>query len=270
MNDIAGHDIAGHEIARLTAPEVAARIQAGAVVLLPMGSLETHGPQAPMGDYLIASEISRRIAATATAAGTDALVLPPIPFGGEDYFAGVPGGIELPHALLQGLVEEVLARMVATGCRRLLVVNGHAGSIMAVESACRALRRRLGVVVPSLHLWRVGGALHAELGGPAASAGHGGDPVYSVALHVVPELCRPERAGPRAPEASFLGLPITNFGTIRCGGVEFSAPITVEESAPGGVGCADNRGASAERGAAITQRIVAAGAAMVAQLKAVS
>ena len=50
------------EIAKLTAPEVAARIAAGAPVVLPMGSLETHGPQAPMGDFLVAAEIARRIA----------------------------------------------------------------------------------------------------------------------------------------------------------------------------------------------------------------
>ena len=252
-----------HEIAKLTAPEVAARISAGCPVILPLGSLETHGPQAPMGDYLIAAEIARRMAEAG-----DALVLPAIPFGGEDYFAGVPGGIELPGALLQQLVEEVLGRMVATGCRRLLVVNGHAGSIGPVEAAARALRRRLGVVVPSLHLWRVAGGMHAELGGPASSLGHGGDPVYSVALHVVPELCKPEQARARAPEAAILGLPMVNFGTLRCGGVEFSAPVTVEENAPGGVGCADSRGASAERGAATVERRVAAGAAMLAQLKA--
>ncbi len=259
-----------HEIAKLTGPEVAARLAAGAAVVLPLGSLETHGPQAPMGDYLMAAEISRRIAAAAGDRGTDALVLPPIPFGGEDYFAGVPGGIELPGALLQTLVEEVLSRLVAAGCRRLLVVNGHAGSIGPVEAAARALRRRHGVAVPSLHLWRVAGAMHAELGGPVSSLGHGGDPVYSVALHLVPELCRPERAGPRAAEAAFLGLPISNFGTVRCEGVEFSAPIVVAENAPGGVACGDSRGASAERGAAMVERIVAAGAAMLVQLKAVT
>jgi creatinine amidohydrolase len=253
----------GCEIARLTAPEVAARIAAGAPVVLPLGSLETHGPQAPMGDFLIAAEIARRIAEAG-----EGLVLPAIPFGGEDFFAGIPGGIELPGGLLQSLVEEVLARMVATGCRRLLVVNGHAGSIVPVEAAARALRRRLGVVVPSLHLWRVAGALHAELGGPPSSLGHGGDPVYSVALHLVPELCRPERAGPRAAAGECLGLPLTDFGTLRCGGVAFSVPATVAENAPGGVACADSRDASAERGAAITERLVAAGAAMLRQLRA--
>ena len=48
-----------HRIAELTAPEVAQRLAAGAVAILPMGSLETHGPQAPMGDYLLAEAIAQ-------------------------------------------------------------------------------------------------------------------------------------------------------------------------------------------------------------------
>ncbi|MFC7541520.1 creatininase family protein [Siccirubricoccus deserti] len=81
-----------HRIAELTAPEVAARLAAGACAILPMGSLETHGPQAPMGDYLLAESIAARIAARAAAAGADALVLPPIPFGGEDFFHSCRAG----------------------------------------------------------------------------------------------------------------------------------------------------------------------------------
>ena len=55
-----------HRIAELTAPEVAGRLAAGAVAILPMGSLETHGPQAPMGDFLLAAAIADRIAAIAS------------------------------------------------------------------------------------------------------------------------------------------------------------------------------------------------------------
>jgi creatinine amidohydrolase len=139
-----------------------------------------------------------------------------------------------------------------------------------VEAAARALRRRHGVVIPSLHLWRAAGALHAGLGGAAASLGHGGDPVASVALHLLPELCRPKRARGREAERDFLGLPVTGFGTLRCAGVEFSAPMEVEEIAPGGVACADPRLASASHGAAITEALVAAGAAMLRQLQAVT
>ena len=81
-----------HRIAELTAPEAAARLAAGACAVLPMGSLETHGPHMPMGDFLLAEAVCVRVAERAAARGADALVLPPVPFGGEDFFGAVPGG----------------------------------------------------------------------------------------------------------------------------------------------------------------------------------
>ena len=255
-----------HRIAELTAPEVAARIAAGAAVLFPMGSLETHGPQAPMGDYLLAEAICDRIAEAAAARGTDALVLPAIPFGGEDFFAFVPGGIVLTPGTLQTVVAEVCANLVRTGARRILIVNGHAGSIGPVDAAARALRRTHDVLVPAMHLWRIAGLLHAELGGSPASFGHGGDPVWSVALALRPDLCRPEAARERSSVPPILGLPVANFGTLRVAGVEINIPMEVEEVAPGGVACADSRPGNAAHGAAIVARLVEAGAAMLAHL----
>lgn len=254
-------------IAELTAPEVAERLAGGAVVILPLGSLETHGPQAPMGDFLLAETISDSIAAAAAARGTDALVLPAIPFGGEDFFAGVPGGISLTTPVLQAIIEQAVAALRRNGVRRILFVNGHAGSIAAVEAASRAVRRDHSLVIPTLHLWKVAGALHAELGGSPASLGHGGDPVWSVAQFLAPELCRPERARGRLPDQPFIGLTITGFGTVRCGGIEFAAPIELDEIAPGGVACADSRQGTAEHGARIVTRLVEAGAEMVLHLK---
>ncbi|WP_158295488.1 creatininase family protein [Crenalkalicoccus roseus] len=254
-------------IAELTAPEVAERLAAGACVLLPMGSLETHGPQAPMGDFLLAEAVAGRIASAAAAHGTDALLLPPIPFGGEDFFSFVPGGVVLTPALLQAVVEEVCGNLIRTGTRRILIVNGHAGSIAPVDAACRALRRRHDLRIPALHLWRAAGALHGELGGSPDSLGHGGDPVWSVALHLRPDLCRPERARAREAVPPILGLPVADFGTLRIAGVPFAVPMEVEEVAPGGVACADSRPGSAEHGERLVARLAEAGAAMLAQLK---
>jgi creatinine amidohydrolase len=257
-----------HRIAELTAPEVAQRLAAGAVAILPMGSLETHGPQAPMGDYLLAEAIADRIAGTAaTLRGADALVLPAIPFGGEDFFGFTPGGIVLTPGLLQSVVEEVCANLIRTGVRSVLIVNGHAGSIGPVDAACRMLRRRHGITIPTLHLWRVAGALHAELGGKAESFGHGGDPVWSVALHLRPDLCRPERARAKQPVPPILGQAVADFGAIRVRGINFAVPTEHEEVAPGGVACADSRPGTAEHGARIAARIVEAGAEMVAILR---
>ncbi len=256
-----------HRIAELTAPEAAARLSAGACAILPMGSLETHGPHAPMGDFLLAEALCALMAERAASQGADALVLPPVPFGGEDFFGAVPGGVSLSLPLVQAIVEETAEALLRNGARRVLVVNGHGGSVPAVDAAARALRRRRGAVVPALHLWRAAAAFHAELGGGAGSLGHGGDPVWSVALHLRPDLCRPERARPGEPARPFFGLPVSGFGQVRCGGAEFAVPTDVEEAAPGGVAAADPRGGSAEHGARLVERLVAAGAAMVVHLR---
>lgn len=256
-----------NRIAALTAPEVADRLAAGAVAILPMGSLETHGPALPMGDYLVAEDLAARIAAAARAQGADALVAPAIPFGGEDFFAGVAGGITLSVRTLTAVIEETAEAFIRTGTRRIMIVNGHAGTIAPAEAAARAVRHRHGVVIPALHLWREAGRLHRELGGTAATAGHGGDPVASVTMYLRPDLCRPDLARERQETGPFLGTPPTGFGSVRLHGVDFAVPMWVEEVAPGGVAAPDPRGADATHGGAIAEWLIAAGAAMCAQLR---
>ena len=256
-----------HRIAELTASEVADRLAAGAVAILPMGSLETHGPALPMGDYLVAEEIAARIAAVASAQGADALVAPAIPFGGEDFFAGVAGGITLTVPTLTAVIEEMAEAFIRIGTRRVLIVNGHAGTIAPAEAAARSIRHRHGVIIPALHLWREAGKLHTELGGAPQSFGHGGDPVASVTMHLRPDLCRPGQARPRLPTGPYLGTPPTGFGAIRSHGVEFAVPMWVEEVAPGGVAAPDPRSANAEHGKAIADRLIAAGAAICSTLR---
>ena len=259
--------MSAHRIAELTAPEVASRFAAGAVAILPMGSLETHGPALPMGDYLVAEEIACRIAASAYAKGADALVAPAIPFGGEDFFAGVAGGITLSVATLTAVIEEMAEAFIKIGTRRIMIVNGHAGTIAPADAAARSMRHRHGVIIPALHLWREAGKLHGELGGQPITFGHGGDPVASVTMALKPELCRPEKARPRDATGPYLGVPPTGFGAIRAHGVEFAVPMWVEEVAPGGVAAPDPRGANSTHGLRIVEQLVAAGAAICAQLR---
>lgn len=251
-------------ISELPAPEVAARLAAGHAVLLPLGSLETHGPALPMGDYLLAEAIAARIAQ----AHGRALVAPPIPFGGADFFRGVPGGIALSTATLTALLREVLEALAEGGARRILIVNGHGGNIPAVEEAQRGLRVARNLIAPVLHVWKNAGGWQQALGGDPAALGHGGDPVASVALHLRPDLCAPERLAPREAQPPFLGLPVSGFGTLAAGGAEFGVPLNLDEIAPGGTQAQDPRGANAAHGARIVERLVAAGAAMLTALEA--
>jgi creatinine amidohydrolase len=251
-------------LAQLKAPEAAERIAEGAAVILPMGSLETHGPGLPMGDYLLAEAIALRIAAADGAA----LVAPPIPFGGADFFRGLPGGIALSSATFTALVFDVLNCLVEGGARRVLIVNGHGGNIASIEDAQRELRLASGVLAPVQHLGKNAGAWQAALGGDPRALGHGGDPIASVALHLFPELCDAARFTARGPIAPVLGLPVSGFGTLRAGSAEIGVPIELDEVAPGGVAAEDPRGASATHGAKIVARLVEAGVAVLKGMRA--
>jgi len=254
-------------IAHLRAPEVAARIAAGAAIILPMGSTETHGPAAPMGDFLLAEAIAMQAARAADAAGDDALVAPAIPFGGEDFFAGVAGGIALSPATLSALTLEALEALARGGAGRLLVINGHGGNIPAIEAAQRSMRARHGIIVPALHLWREAAGLLREWGAPPQATGHGGNPVLSVALHLFPQHCAPGQAAPRQAAGRIFGQPVTNFGAMRLAGVDFALPTHVEEVAPGGVQAEDPRGADADLGARLCTALAEAAAAMLALMR---
>ena len=61
---------------RMSWKEAKEAFQLNPVVMIPMGSMEEHGPHSPMGDYRIAT-----IAAARIAEKTEALVTPVIPFG---------------------------------------------------------------------------------------------------------------------------------------------------------------------------------------------
>ena len=60
-------------------------------VIIPLGSVEQHGPHLPLGtDWIIAQELAKR-----ASNGTEALVLPVLPFGYAEYHMDFPGTLTL-------------------------------------------------------------------------------------------------------------------------------------------------------------------------------
>jgi creatinine amidohydrolase len=253
-------------LAELTSAEARARLARRPVMLLPMGSLEEQGPHAPMGDFLLAERIALAMAERADAAGAEALVAPVIPFGGADWFGPIPGGIALKPATLTAVLGDMLAALLAHGLDRVLIINGHGGNAGPIEEATRAVRRGGGPLIPALHIWRVLGARWADFATAPGTVGHGGDPVWSVALALAPELCRPDQIAGPAPSPPVLGLPVTGFGAIRFEEVELTVPIEIDSIAPSGVFGADPRGGSAEAGARAVSWLAEVGARLIAHL----
>jgi creatinine amidohydrolase len=121
---------------RMTWPEVQATIDANLPLVLPVGSLEQHGPHLPLGtDAFVPVELARRLG------GLRRLVLAPPLFyagysrprsGGGRTF---PGSIGVPGRLLEELVAAVAADLFRQGFRRMVVLNGHFENAPALYEA---------------------------------------------------------------------------------------------------------------------------------------
>jgi creatinine amidohydrolase len=254
-------------MAELTGGEARAIYARNPVILLPMGSHEDQGPHAPMGDYLSADAIAALIARRAGERGIETLTAPPLPFGGADYFGSMPGGISLTQPTLRAVLSDVLGCLVRHNLTRLIVINGHGGNVQAIHDATQPFWLQRQILIPSFYLWRVGyGLLPGIVGEEKAKlvSGHGADPLTSVAMHLFPELMRPELVPGPEPLQQVMGMPATAFGVVNFEGAEIAVPVEYHEIAPQGVRAGDARLCSPETGARLVEQLTELGARFVA------
>jgi creatinine amidohydrolase len=127
-------------------------------LLVPLGSLEQHGPHLPLDtDTRIAVAVAGR---AASARGRDGVaVTPPIAIGASGEHAGFPGTLSIgTPALIQLLVE--LGRDAARDWEAMLLVNAHGGNRDAVDGAVARLRAE-GRRCAAFHVSPAGGDAHA-------------------------------------------------------------------------------------------------------------
>ena len=257
---MAGHTNPKVHMGTLTGGEGRELYAKNPIILLPMGSHEDQGPHAPMGDYLLAEKIAELAALRASERGVRTVVAPVIPFGGDDYFGAMPGGITMTQATLTVVIREMIASLERHKLTRVIVINGHGGNVGPIAEVARDIYRERRRVIPSLYLWRIGYGLMPKIVGAEKSAkvsGHGADPLTSIGLHLFPNLMRPDLIPNAKPlkNDTALGLPFTALGAASFDGHEVAMPQEYDEVYNAGVGRGDPRLCSAETGAALTEQL---------------
>ena len=106
--------------------EEARALGRNSVAIVPVGSVEPHGPHLPLGtDTTISVEASVRAVALLAARGVEALVAPSIPYGVTDYARGFPGALSIPPAVLTGFLQAVVHALLGEGFSHVCLVNNH-------------------------------------------------------------------------------------------------------------------------------------------------
>jgi creatinine amidohydrolase len=151
----------------------------GCTVLVPVGSLEQHGPHLPLDtDTVIAQAVCDRLAATLD--DPDVVVAPAVAFGSSGEHQHFAGTSSLGTEVLRMLLIE-LTRSMDTWAGRVVYVNGHGGNVGALESAVGQLRAEGHDVA-----WLPCATEDVDL--------HAGRTETSLMLHLRPERVSLERA----------------------------------------------------------------------------
>jgi len=106
--------------------ELAGAVAAHPFVILPLGSIEFHGPHNPLGtDAIIISGIADRVASR-----TQALLLPTVTFTQcPAHTAAFRGTMSIRPEVMTMYFADILRNVLHLGMNRILVLNGHDGNI---------------------------------------------------------------------------------------------------------------------------------------------
>lgn len=230
------------DLARAAWPDVdTGPDEAGPLILVPVGSTEQHGPHLPLStDTVIAQAVAERAAdVLRRETAGQVFVAPAIAYGASGEHAGFPGTVSIGHEALHAVIVETV-RSLALWAGRVVFVNGHGGNVATLDDAVTRLRQEghdaawAGCDVP-------GGGLPG--GSFPGGDAHAGLTETSVMLHLAPGQVRPFHAvtGETRPLAAIMPELIARG---------------VRTVSPSGV-LGDPAGATAERGRAIVEAVVA-------------
>jgi creatinine amidohydrolase len=150
------------------------------LLVVPVGSLEQHGPHLPLdADTQIAVAVARRAAARRPGVA----LAPAVAVGASGEHAAFPGTLSIGTAALAACLIE-LGRHASLHWPAMLLVNGHGGNVQAIQEAVARLRYEK----------RDCAAWHAELPGPGGT--HAGRSETSVMLALAADQVRLAAAEP--------------------------------------------------------------------------
>ena len=165
----------------LTRPELEAYLnnKPNPVVIIPLGAIEQHGVQLPLGtDSLAAIEICKAVAKK-----TDSLVLPITWVGYSEHHLGFKGTITFSQDTLIRIIIDTIGSLSHHGVKRILLVNFHGGNTVALNFAVKESSRKYQVNIISNS---------PEDQDPLTTLKnfdiHAGKKETSVMLHLFPEL----------------------------------------------------------------------------------
>lgn len=160
-----------------------AREKAGRVAMVPIGSLETHGPHLPLGnDGLKIGKIADMVAQV------EPVVVLPTLFYTQSYQAKLwPGALCIHSELLTALLENICDEAYRNGFEKIVLLHGHGGNTPVMEGFLRLVADKakpysVYSIPPWAGLWEL-----IEEIKETDAIGHACEMETSISLYLFPE-----------------------------------------------------------------------------------
>lgn len=204
------------DLSQATSPDIERDCQGGnkIITLLPIGSVEPHGPHLPLGTDTSISLGACRVGSTLLEQqGYRVWLAPAVPYGVTEYARNFPGAVSIPSEVLTGYLVAVVRGLLKTGATTVVLVNNHLEP--AHDAAIRAVTRefspgQVGVACPLTRRW--GRLLSPEF---KHGSCHAGQYETSLILAIAPETVQTQVA------ATLPAVPISLAEKIQSGVTEF-------------------------------------------------
>ena len=165
---------------------LAAQEQRG-VVIVPVGSVEQHGPHCPQ-DVDISIPYHLAIKAADAIDDFPVIVAPPVSYGFTHYNMGEIGTITLGLEVFISVLCDISRSIWANGFHRIILLNGHGGNEAPTWTASVKLAEE-DVWALALTYWNMATEeLLAMSDADNGSIGHGGEWETSLQMHLRPNL----------------------------------------------------------------------------------
>ena len=183
---------------KLRADELRDAAQQNAIIILPIGAIEQHGPHLPVEtDMLIGDAIALGTARRLTERGERALVLPGMWTGLSEHHMPFGGTITLGFPAFQAVIEDICRSLQRHGFKRIVLSNWHGGNDNALCTITDDLTTRLQLPIILFNYFPVAAKVVAPLLTTQSDIYHACEGETAMMLALRPELVALDRIPPR-------------------------------------------------------------------------
>jgi creatinine amidohydrolase len=177
----------------LTAEDLRGKAAANAIVVLPVASMEQHGPHLPVGVDTYLCEAVCKAGAELAVQSVPCVVAPTLWCGMAEHHMAFGGTFTFDIPTYQAVLLAFLRSIARHGFTKVFIVNGHGGNIAALNAFLPDLTRETGLMLYATTYFELSKADLAQFLEDQKSVHHACEVETSMMMVVAPDTVKRDR-----------------------------------------------------------------------------